>query len=196
MRVDEPVNVFSWRKHENEAVNIPRREYESTERLSSYRREQRVLLLDCPGETYLDLRSERRFRDRFVFLFFSFSLALALLLGFLFFFLVFEGPLKVRVFSCSGPQINIRHETNIIRSPTFARNHAVAAFPRHASLAAELVFELRDGSSWSPRAFDLLLAVLSDATPSNQERQGRGVADGMKELNDVEPRLLCECVVE
>ena len=145
---------------------------------------------------YLNLRSERRFGNRFVFLFFSFPLTLALLLGLLFFFLVFEGPLKVRVFSCSGPHVNIRPGASIRHPHTFARNHAVAAFPRHAGLATELVLELRDCSSWSPRALDLLLAVLSDAAPAHQERQRRRVSEGMKKLDDVEPALLCECVVE
>lgn len=57
---------------------------------------------------YLDLRSERRFRNRFVlFIGFSLDLALALPLGFLFFFLVFEGPLKVGIFSCSGIYIGV-----------------------------------------------------------------------------------------
>lgn len=116
---------------------------------------------------YLNLRSERRLGNRFVFSFFSFSLTLALLLGFLFFFLVFEGPLKVGILSCSGIYISIRPSASIRRPPTFACDHAVAAFPKHAGLATELVFELRDCSSWGPWAFDLLLAVLSDTTPAH-----------------------------
>ena len=73
------------------------------------------------------------------------------------------------------------------RKLTFLGHHVMPFVPVGARLLLELVFELMDRRRSIPRAFLLLLTILTNSTPSCEEDASRGISNRMEELDNVEP---------